>query len=277
LKDWTILEILNWTKDFFKSKQIENPRLNAEMIIASVLDLNRLDLYMNYDVIVSEENRKVIKQSVKRRSQLEPLQYILGFTEFYGYKFKVDPSVLIPRPETEYLVEKIIENRSGVNSILDIGTGSGCIAITLARELKDVKIDAVDLYPDAIDTAIRNAEINEAEVTFFRSDLFSNVKNIYDIIVSNPPYISKNSYQELSEEIRNFEPETALLADELGLYYYRKILEDARNFLQEGGRIFFEIGYDQSEAIKFIAEKNGFRIIEIIKDLNGFDRIMILG
>jgi len=277
LKEWTILEILNWTKDFFKEKNLENPRLNAELIISHVLGLKRLDLYMKFDQIVSTSDRNKIKEFIKRRNLQEPLQYILGETEFYGHKFRVDTSVLIPRPETESLVEKIIHDIGISRSILEIGTGSGCIAITLAKELPEVQIDAVDLSSEALVTASSNAKLNEVEVTFFCSDIFSAVENKYDIIVSNPPYISSDSYKELSSEIKDHEPSMALLSEEKGLFFYRKILEEASDYLTPGGRIFFEIGYDQSERIKLIAEKTGFKNIETIKDLNGFDRIMIIG
>ncbi|MFC1888050.1 peptide chain release factor N(5)-glutamine methyltransferase, partial [Candidatus Cloacimonadota bacterium] len=217
------------------------------------------------------------KEAIKRRVHHEPLQYILGKTEFYGYNFIVDPSVLIPRPETEYLVEKVIEDCADARSILEIGTGSGCIAITLAKEMNNIEIDAVDLYPEALKTAALNCEKNNAEVNFLQSDIFSNIAKKYDAIISNPPYISEKAYVDLSDEIKYFEPATALLAGEDGLYFYRQILKDAGNFLKDNGKIYLEIGHDQAEAIKLIAEKYGFTNIEIIKDLNGFDRIMIIG
>ncbi len=175
MKSWTILEILNWTKEFFREKQIENPRLNAEILVSHVLDLKRLDLYLKFDQIVTPEEREMIKQMIIRRSKNEPLQYILGETEFYDCRIKVNKSVLIPRPETELLVEKVIEHSSGVTNILDIGTGSGCIAIALAKELDNVQIDAVDISSEALQTARENAELNGAEVKFFQSDVFSRI------------------------------------------------------------------------------------------------------
>jgi release factor glutamine methyltransferase len=232
---------------------------------------------MKFDRVVSETDREAIKQMLIRRGKKEPLQYILGETEFYGYKFKVDRSVLIPRPETEMLVEKVIENAVGVKNILDMGTGSGCIAVSLAKELEAVSIDAVDISPETLLTAQKNADLNEVEVNFFRSDLFSEITSQYDLIISNPPYISDTEFKDLPLEIKYFEPEAALLAPEEGLFFYRKILEKAGDHLKENGKIYFEIGHAQKAAIKLIAEKNGFENIEFVKDLNGYDRIMIIG
>jgi release factor glutamine methyltransferase len=277
MKEWTILEILNWTQDFFSKSNIENPRLQAELIISHVLGLKRLELYMKYDSIVKQHHRDIIKQMIKRRRSAEPLQYILGETNFYGYQFKVDPAVLVPRPETEYLVEKIICNIGDFKSILDIGTGSGCIAVTLAKELPDVNIDAVDISQKALENAARNAALNKAEINFFQSDIFSKIDRKYDLIVSNPPYISESSYLNLPDDVKKYEPEIALLAGKDGLFFYRKILEKAKEHLNANGKIYLEIGCDQKEEIKFIAEKNDFQNIEILKDLNGFYRIMIIG
>jgi len=277
MKEWTILEILNWTKDFFSESKIENPRLQAELIISHVLGLKRLELYLQYDSIVKQHHRDLIKQMIKRRRSLEPLQYILGETYFYGYRFKVDPAVLIPRPETEYLIENIIQHIGDFKSILDIGTGSGCIAVTLARELPEVSIDAVDISKKALENAAQNAALNKAEVNFFQSNIFSRIDKKYDLIVSNPPYISESSYRNLPDEVKKYEPKIALLGGKDGLFFYRKILEQAKDHLNDNGKIYLEIGYDQNEEIKFIAEKNDFQKIEILKDLNGFYRIMIIG
>jgi len=277
LKEWTILDILNWTKGFFEEKNLDNSRLNAELIISHVLGLKRLELYMKFDLTVSPSNRNTIKELIKRRSRHEPLQYVLGETEFYGYRFKVDPSVLIPRPETEYLVERIIKDPREAGSILEIGTGSGCIAISLAKELKNVKIDAADISAEALETASNNADINKVNINFLRSDIFSRIEKKYDLIVSNPPYIPLDSYQELPAEIKDFEPSAALISDEEGFFFYRRIIEEASEYLNPEGRLFFEIGFDQSKRIKLIAEKSGFKNIVTIKDLNEFDRIMIIG
>ena len=276
MKNWTILEIIKWTTGFFKEKQIVNPRLNAEYIISHVLGCKRFDLYLRFEEIVSLENRDKIKKMVIERAKSKPLQYVIGETEFYGYRFLVNESVLIPRPETEYLVEKIIAEIGSCNRILDIGTGSGAIAITLKKELPHLMVTAVDISTMALQVAKENAKLNQVEVEFVESDLFANLNKKFDVIVSNPPYIPKMEYDALDKEILEYEPKSALLAEEDGLYFYRKILSESKSYLNEKGRIYFEIGYNQSDRIKKIAENNGFTEIETVKDLNGFDRIMII-
>jgi len=276
MKNWTILEILKWTTGFFKEKQIINPRLNAEYIISHVLGCKRFDLYVRFEEIVSLENREKIKKMVIERAKSKPLQYVIGETEFYGHRFFVNESVLIPRPETEYLVEKIITEIDSYNTILDIGSGSGAIAITLKKELPYLSITAVDISASALKIATENAKLNQVEIEFIESDIFSKLNTKFDIIVSNPPYIPQKEYEALDKEILEYEPKLALLAEDDGLYFYRRILSEAKLYLNVNGKIYFEIGYNQSDRIKKIAENNGFTEIETLKDLNGFDRIMII-
>ena len=276
MKNWKILEILKWTTGFFKEKQIINPRLNAEYIISHVLGCKRFDLYVRFEEIVSLENREKIKKMVIERAKSKPLQYVIGETEFYGHRFFVNESVLIPRPETEYLVEKIITEIDSYNTILDIGSGSGAIAITLKKELPYLSITAVDISASALKIATENAKLNQVEIEFIESDIFSKLNTKFDIIVSNPPYIPQKEYEALDKEILEYEPKLALLADDDGLYFYRRILSEAKLYLNVNGKIYFEIGYNQSDRIKKIAENNGFTEIETLKDLNGFDRIMII-
>ena len=270
----TVLKILNKSIDQLKKYNIENPQLNAELIISHVLDMNKANLYLNSKDILDNEKSDIIEQFIIRRTKHEPLQYILGETEFYGCKIKVNPDVLIPRPETELLVEKLVQEN--VNSILEIGTGSGAIAIALAKQMKNVQIEATDISEKALNTARQNAELNNVSINFMQSDIFENIKNKYDIIVSNPPYISKKEYDNLAPEIKDYEPEISLLAKEEGLFYYKKIFENAKDYLTEKGKIYFEIGYNQAEKIKEIAKENGFDEINVFKDLNGFDRIVMI-
>jgi len=277
LKDLTIGKLLNWARDILTEADIENPGLNAELITSHVLNLKRLDLYLKSGESVELSQKNLIHEMLDRRCKEEPLQYILGETEFYGYKFFVDPSVLIPRPETEYLVEKVITSSRQAKSILEIGTGSGCISISLIKNLTQATVTATDLYSEALEMAKRNAELNNVSVRFLCSDIYSQVTGKYDVIVSNPPYIRETDYRNLPAEIKKYEPGTALLANEDGLFFYRKILEKAGKYLNKNGKIYLEIGHDQADKIKLIAEKNDFRNIELIQDLNGFDRIMILG
>lgn len=266
--------MLDWLTAQLKKNEITSPKQNAETIISHVLQMRRLDIYLQPEKEISESQLKIILEITSRRKKHEPLQYILGEAEFYGYKFKVSNSVLIPRPETELLVEKIIHEEKNLNSILDIGTGSGAIVIALAKNLNIKNIDAVDISESALKIAQQNAELNNVEINFFRSDIYENITNKYDLIISNPPYISQDEYELLPKEIKDHEPRSALHAENNGLYFYKKILQNAKEHLTESGKIYFEIGYDLAEKISEIAKENGFSKIQIFKDLNGFDRIM---
>ncbi len=276
METWTISKLLDWaTNEFTKINiNINSPKQNAETILAHVLNIKRLNIYLQLEKGISEEKLEIIFNMISRRKDKEPLQYILGETEFYGYRIFVNSSVLIPRPETELLVEKIIKEERNINSILDIGTGSGAIAIALAKKLKEVTIDATDISEDALRIANQNAMLNCVNINILKSDIFENVLSRYDLIISNPPYISLTDYEELPTEIKNFEPRSALLADNNGLFFYNKILQNAKEYLTESGKIYFEIGYDQAEEITEIAKEKGFSDIRVFKDLNGFDRIM---
>lgn len=273
---WTILKILNWTKDFFAEKGLENPRLNAELILAHVLDDTRFNLYVRFEEEVSQEHRDSIRVLVKRRAVGEPLQYVLGETEFYGLPMRVTPAVLIPRPETEYLVEMILQQQAHASSILDIGTGSGCIAITLKKHLPHTEITAVDISQDALSVARENEARNDVEITWMQSDLLNSVSGRFDCIVSNPPYIPQASYDALDDQIRQYEPQLALLADEDGLICYRRILQGAKEHLHPGGKCYFEIGHNQGDPIRRLASEAGFEHCEVLPDLNGFDRYACL-
>ena len=258
----------------FEKNKITNPKQNAETIISHVLKVKRLDIYLQPEKEISDVQLNTILEITSRRKKYEPLQYILGETEFYGYKIIVNKRVLIPRPETELLVEKIINEEKKASSMLEIGTGSGAIVIALAKNLDNIKIDAIDILKDVLKIAEQNAKLNNVEINFFQSDIFENVTDKYDLIISNPPYISQTDYEELPVEIKDFEPKSALQAMNNGLYFYNEILKYAKEYLTESGKIYFEIGYDQAEKITEMAMKNGFSDIQGFKDLNGFDRIV---
>jgi len=276
LKTWKISEIINWAADLLNSKDIENSKLDSEYIISHVLRMSRLELNLHQEDEVAENDLSLIQSMISRRGKNEPLQYILGETDFYGLTFIVNEHVLIPRPETELLVEKIIKENPTAEEILEIGTGSGAIAIALAANIRNVKIMAVDISNEALQIARENAAKNNVNINFCSSDVFENVTGKYDMIVSNPPYISEIVYETLPDEIKKYEPKNALLADQEGIYFYQKILQQAKEYLTEKGKIYFEIGYNLSESIKKVAKENGFRNIETVKDLNGFDRMMVI-
>lgn len=217
------------------------------------------------------------EEALKRLEQGEPVQYIVGDVNFYGNTIKVNKNVLIPRRETEELVEKTIELLKGIPNprILDIGTGSGCIPITLKKQIPSSIIDAIDISKEALEIAKENKETNNVDINLFQSDIFSNVKEKYDCIISNPPYISYD--EEIMDIVKNNEPHLALYAPDNGLYFYKKIISDASNHLNKKGIIAFEIGETQSNEIINIA-KEYFPTAKIIseKDLQHFDRFIFI-
>jgi len=253
---------------------IENPKLNIGIIIEEVTRIRRLSLPLHFHQEISSEQISQIRSMIKRRCQNEPLQYILGYTEFYGFKFKVRPDVLIPRPETEYLIERIQDNITNPQRILDIGTGSGAIAITLKKIFPEAKVVALDISPTALKVAQENALLNKVEITFIQADIYSEEIGKFDLLVSNPPYVTEEEYDQLPIEVKHFEPIQALVGSESGLFFYRKILELASSILNHPATIFFEIGEHQAQDIKKIASSYNLNQLEIIQDLAGKDRII---
>lgn len=224
----------------------------------------------------SSEEMSQIMEAVNKRLHHVPLAYIFGKTNFYGYDFIVDKNVLIPRLDTEFLVEKVIEEiklRESKVSVLDIGTGSGAIAITINKETEAL-VTAVDVSLDAIDIAKKNAKLNNANIDLIQSDLFDNISNLkFDIIVSNPPYIESREIEGLDKEVKDFEPILALDGGDDGLIIYRKIIEDAEKHLNSNGKIFFEIGFNQAEAVSKIMRQK-FKNVCVYKDYMGNDRVV---
>lgn len=276
----TVLEALKLATDYFEKKEIESARLNAELLLAHLLNCKRLDLYLKFDRPLNQKEIDDFRELIARRGKYEPVQYIIGYEEFYGYRFLVDKSVLIPRPETEILVETIINKYNGFEklNVLDIGTGSGNIAICLKKNLKIENLDAVDLSDDALNIAKQNAALNDANgINFFQQNIFNGFipKYDYDLIVSNPPYISSEDYINLQNEILHFEPKEALTDNFDGLEYYRHIINFSAQHLKKSGNLFFEIGKDQSIAIKKMMMDIDFINIEIVKDYQQIDRVIV--
>ena len=250
----------------------------AELLFSEVLNCDRPFLYQHRSFRLGKEKSAFISTVLKRRMQAEPLQYILGKTEFMGLEFKVSPKVLIPRPETEILVEKALKIISGrAARIMDMGTGSGCIAISLAKFSPDSKIDAVDISKDALEIARENAEKNGVKINFIQADLFNIEcsRNAYDLIISNPPYVSTAEIAKLQPEIA-YEPRLSLDGGRDGLEFYRRISKNAGLYLKESGLLILEIGIGQTERIKNIFQKaKTFAIIEVVKDYGGIERIIV--
>lgn len=283
-KIWSILDLITWGTDYLTEKKIADGRLNIELMLAQVLRLQRIQLYTSFDKPLTEEELSVFKELLKRRLTNEPLQYILGETEFMGLKFSVDTRVLIPRPETELLVEKsidLIKERFASESkisILDIGTGSGCIAVSLAKLVPRSNVVAIDNSIDALEIAQQNGVRNGVaeRIRFDNINMFD-VKKIlsaekFHCIVSNPPYISIKEFSEVSNGVRDFEPRSALTDEGDGLKFYPAIADAGKEFLVENGIIGVEHAYDQSESVQKIFSDHGYIPIAIVKDYQGIKR-----
>lgn len=274
------LEIFQKSVEYLEKYGVPNPKLDTEYIFSEVLSVNRTILNMSMAREITEENKNKIKEMlIARGKNRKPLQYILGEWEFYGYPFKTDERALIPRADTEILVEqcKILMYDKLSCDILDIGTGSGAISISLAKELPNSKILGLDISDKAIELANENKILNQVEnVEFIISDLFQNIQGKkFDLIVSNPPYISLKEYKTLMPEVKNYEPQNALTDLNDGLYFYEEITKQASEYLKENAYLAFEIGYNQANNIKEIFNKYNFNLISLIKDYGGNDRVAI--
>lgn len=277
----TLLESINLSTDYLSQKGIESPRINSELLLADIIGCKRLDLYLSFDRPLSDLELKKYREQIRRRANFEPLQYILGKVEFYGLELIVNRSVLIPRPETEILVENIINRfqKSDRQIILDIGCGSGNISIALAVNLPGSKIIATDISEQALNVASENARKNNLvnSIKFVRHDILKdNLDNfpMFDIVVSNPPYVSKKSFSSLQNEIKKFEPRTAVTDEGDGYTFFNAISAKVSNKIKETGKIFFEVADGQSDEVKNILLKNNFTAIELFKDYQNIDRIV---
>lgn len=249
----TVLEILNKTTAFFQHKGIPDPRLDAQYILAHGLKMDRMELYLNFDRPLSERELEALRPLVARRAKREPLQHIVGSTSFCGSEIHCDRRALIPRPETESLIEILEERLKGKESceIADIGTGSGAIAVALAanKKISNAKITATDISKDALDLAKENAALNKVEIEFFEGDLLNALPDgkKFDAIVSNPPYIPDGEKEKLQPEVRDYDPALALFGGEDGLTLVRKILTQSKDRLNPGAILLMEIGPEANE------------------------------
>jgi|SRR5438874_5262978 len=272
----TVLDVLQSTTAYFKKRKIDNPRLNAEHLLAHVLERKRLDLYLEFERELTESELVPLRELVRRRGEGEPLQHLLGTVEFCGHTFLCDSRALVPRPETEELVELLkSEIRSLESEILDVGTGSGVIALILATEFPEAKISGIDISEDALALARENAARLDLSdrVRFFKSDLLENVDGIFDLIVANLPYIAAQDRHTLSREVLH-DPEVALFAGGQGDELVRVLIDQAPARLRPGGRLALEVGLGQSEALfSRLAEKN-YRDICSKNDYSGRPRFL---
>jgi release factor glutamine methyltransferase len=256
---WDVLKVLNWTKGYLAEKGVENPRLEAEWMLCDALSLDRVGLYLNFDKPLSDAELTAYRGMVARRGKREPLQYILGTQEFMGLEFRVTPAVLIPRHDTEVLVTEAVARGGAAASILDIGTGSGCVAVALAKALPQCEVNSVDVSGEALEVARSNAEANGATVQFFQGSLFEPFAGRrFDMVVSNPPYIPNHEMATLQPEVRGFEPAGALDGGADGLDFYRSIVGAAPEHLNAAGWLIFEVGAGQAPQVLGLLKGGGF-------------------
>jgi release factor glutamine methyltransferase len=278
-EQWTVQRVIKWTAEHFQKKGIANPRLEAEVLLAHLLGIDRMGLYLNYDRPLKEEERQVYREMIQRRQAGEPPAYIVGSKEFWSLRFAVSPECLIPRPETEHLVEEAVRIGRGLASplrVLEIGHGCGAVAIALAKELEQAEIVATDISAGACSLAQENAAAHgvTGRVRFVLGDLFPVGERPFGLICSNPPYIPTAEVLQLATEIRNYEPLTALDGGEDGLRFFRRITEGAPQFLVAGGWLLLEMGQGQAPRVTTILQEQGFQQIELIPDYAGVKRVI---
>lgn len=276
-ENWTIKDLVEWTTRFFSDKGIEEPRLNAEVLLAHVLEKDRVYLYANYHAPVNRNERDTYRELIKRRAGMEPLAYLTGTREFMSLEFQVGPAVLIPRPETELLVEKVLElakPREAV-SICDVGTGSGAIAVSLAYYLPGASVCGVDISDAALQIAKQNAQRYGVTVEFIQGDLLSCLHQAdpFDFICANLPYISDEEYAELDPGVREYEPQQALRGAGDGLELYRRLVPQAWPLLKPGGFMLWEIGWQQGQEAASLLPMAAR--VQVFQDWSGKDRLIV--
>ncbi len=277
--EWTVLSMLKWATDYFDENGIKNSRFSIEWLLSHVLEVKRLDLYLIFDRPLTNEDLSILKPLIKRRAVHEPLQYITGETDFLNSKIKVKPGVLIPRMETEQLVEMILteHKNSDSNIVLDIGTGSGCIPIAIKKEKPGWKVSATDISDTALEIAKSNARYNDVDVSFFRDDVLKSEvfsKEVeFDLIISNPPYILEEERETLDDEVKNYEPAEALFCKSTDLIY-RAIHDFSVQKIKKEGKIYLELHEANSGEVESIFTNENW-VAEIIKDYDKRDRFLV--
>ena len=286
---WTILKLIDWTKSYFENKSIESARLEGEILLAHVLQCKRIDLYTSFNRILTEDELSRFKELVKRRAAGCPVQYITGKTEFFSTELAVRRGALIPRPETEVLVEETIkilsapaEENVSERLLLDIGTGSGNIPVAILKHVPMLKVYATDISDATLELAAENAARYDFSkyILFLHGGLFEpladlNLEGSFDIVVSNPPYVSPEEYENLSSSIRDFEPPEALVAEDGGLFFHKKIIENADKYLRPKAFLLMECGATQAPSLQSILQETGrYDSIETIKDYSGILRVV---
>ena len=280
-KTWLIIDLINWAESYFKEKGLENPRGEIEWLLRAVLNCSRMDVYLRFEEPLSSEQLSTLRSFVKRRLKHEPLQYITGFCSFYGREYLVNEHVFIPRSETERLVDLALEKMKNIHapSVVDVGTGSGCIAITLGLEIQNSNVRGIDISRDALTTAKSNAEyLNTENVCFQEMDFLNETKfEPVDLVISNPPYVTEYEYSSLMQEVRDFEPSVALTDGGNGLTFYQRFAELGRSIVKPSGWMILEVGLgEHPKKVESIFKDHGYYSMAIIKDYNGADRVMVI-
>ena len=281
-ESWTVARLLEWTTGRFKERGIDSPRLEAEILLACALGIRRIDLYVRHDQIVDDAGRARFRDMVRRRQEGCPTAHIVGKKEFYSLDFAVSPATLIPRPDTELLVDEALRQAKPLTDplIADIGTGTGCVAVALAHRLPKARIVAVDISPEALETARGNAtSLGVADRVDFRlGDLLAPLAGLRpDLIVSNPPYIPTNDIAGLDPGVRDHEPALALDGGPDGLRVIERLAEQALSLLAPGGRLLVEIGAGQEEGARGVLTRAGFTVESVRKDGGGHPRVVRAG
>ncbi|MFZ0034979.1 MAG: peptide chain release factor N(5)-glutamine methyltransferase [Sedimentisphaerales bacterium] len=296
MADWTIQKLLNWVTEYLTNKGIDSPRLSAELLLSYVLELKRIELYTQFEKIIAEQQLDQLHDLVERAGQHEPVAYLVGKTEFYSLEVDITPDCMIPRPETELLVERAIEflrtssgkpvaarSHRGEQFVCDLCTGSGCVAVAIARNYPNAHIIATDISDAALSVAAKNIEKHHLEerIRLLCGDLFDPLipqleVNKFDLIVCNPPYVSAAEFEKLDKNVKEYEPKLALFAGDDGLDIYRRIIEKVEQFLKPNAALMLEVGYDQGQAVRQLLEQIGrFSEITIEKDFRGNGRVVI--
>ena len=277
--EWTIREVLNWTRGYFEGAGIAQPRLEAEILLAHTLGADRLHLYLSPDKPLTQDEREAYRSAITERRSGTPLQHIIGEVTFYGLRFRVRSDALVPRPETEELLDHIMRMipRDRPTRCLDLGTGTGVISICLARYLPEAEVTATDISSGALHLAMENAELNGVaeRIRFVESDWFSSIDGCYDLVVSNPPYVPEDQLDGLSPEVRDHEPQVALNGGPDGLVQIRNLMEKVPTHLAPEGIVVFEVGHDQGSRVSELMAGAGLVEIGVQPDLTGKDRFVV--
>lgn len=277
LENPNVYKLLKSAEQLLKSHNLPEAKSDAEVLLSHVLGVKRSTLPLIREKLPDKEQISIFNEYINRRANREPAAYITGSCGFMEFEFKVNPSVLIPRPETELLVEEVLKksHEKSMKTVLDLCTGSGCIAVSLSKNGKFDEITATDISADALKTARENAQqLGAANINFVQSDIFNNIAGMkFDIIVSNPPYVSEDEYKNLEPELM-FEPKTALTASNNGLFFYQKIAEEGSIYLNPGGMIFLELNSNCRQQVNEIFAKEGFVDIKVLKDYSNQPRIL---